>query len=100
MSKKLGSRAKIIYAASKRLERGYNLSYTKDYRLIGMPSITVNIADEQLEKLQYLARESQISLEDLLRASIADWLSYPKQDFSEAANYVLQKNAELYRRLA
>lgn len=63
-------------------------------------SITINISDEQLQKLQALARESDISLEDLLRARIEDWLSQPTSEFTEAANYVLKKNAELYRRLA
>jgi antitoxin FitA len=65
-----------------------------------MASITVNIPDEQLEKLQQLAKESQVSPEDLLRANIEDWLARPKDEFTEAASYVLKKNAELYRRLA
>jgi antitoxin FitA len=65
-----------------------------------MASITVNISDEQLRKLKQLARENNISAEDLLRASIEDWLTYSKNEFTEAADYVLKKNAELYRRLA
>ena len=65
-----------------------------------MASITIDISDEQLHKLQALAQESGISLEDLLRARIEDWLSHPTSDFAQAANYVLKKNAELYRRLA
>jgi len=50
--------------------------------------------------LQKLAQESGISLEDLLRASIEDWLNYPKSEFVQASSYVLKKNAQLYRRLA
>lgn len=65
-----------------------------------MASLTINISDEQLHKLQQLAQESNISLEELLRASLENWLSYPKSDFSQTANYVLTKNAELYKRLA
>ena len=65
-----------------------------------MTSITVEIPDEQLQKLQQLAQESGISLEDLLRASIEDWLNYPKSEFVQASSYVLKKNAQLYRRLA
>jgi antitoxin FitA len=65
-----------------------------------MASITVNISDEQLRQLKQLAQESNISAEDLLRASIEDWLTCPKDEFTEAADYVLKKNAELYRRLA
>jgi predicted transcriptional regulator len=65
-----------------------------------MASITVNIPDEQLGKLRQLAQENHLSPEDLLRASIEDWLTCPKNDFAQAASYVLKKNAELYRRLA
>ena len=65
-----------------------------------MASITVTIPDEQLEKLQQLALENQVLPEDLLRANIEDWLAASNDDFTQAASYVLKKNAELYRRLA
>ncbi|MCC5646054.1 hypothetical protein LC607_24595 [Nostoc sp. CHAB 5824] len=66
---------------------------------MAVASITINIFDEQLHKLQALAQESDISLEDLLSARIENWLSQPTSEFAQAANYVLKKNAELYRRL-
>lgn len=65
-----------------------------------MASITIDIPDEQLQKLQQLARDSQVSPEDLLRVNIKDWLDRPQDEFTQAADYVLNKNAELYRRLA
>jgi antitoxin FitA len=65
-----------------------------------MASITVTIPDDQLEKLQQLARENQVSTEDLVRANIEDWLANSNDDFTQAASYVLKKNADLYRRLA
>jgi antitoxin FitA len=65
-----------------------------------MASITINLPDEQLQKIQKLAQESQVSPETLLQASIENWLSSPKKEFNEAVSYVLQKNTELYRRLA
>lgn len=65
-----------------------------------MASITIDISDEQLQKLQQLARDNQVSLEDLLRVNIEDWLARPQDEFTQAADYVLKKNAELYRRLA
>jgi predicted transcriptional regulator len=65
-----------------------------------MAAITINIPEEQLQQLEAMAQANNISTEELLRASIEDWLNYPKSDFEQAANYVLQKNAELYRRLA
>lgn len=65
-----------------------------------MTSITINIPDRQFQKIQELAQELSISPEELLRISLEEWLSHPQNDFSQAANYVLQKNADLYRRLA
>ncbi|TAF07554.1 MAG: DNA-binding protein [Nostocales cyanobacterium] len=65
-----------------------------------MAAITINIPDEQLQQLQVMAQANNISPEELLRATIEDLLNYPKSDFEQAANYVLQKNSELYRRLA
>ncbi|MDB9372931.1 DNA-binding protein [Nodularia sphaerocarpa] len=65
-----------------------------------MAAITIDIPDSQLEKLQELARLHGISLEALLTANIEKWLSEQKSEFTDAANYVLKKNAELYRRLA
>jgi antitoxin FitA len=65
-----------------------------------MASITINIPDEQLQKLQQLARDSQVSPEDLLLVNIKHWLDRPQDEFAQAASYVLKKNAELYRRLA
>ena len=65
-----------------------------------MASITIDISDSQLQKLQELAKVYGLSPEALLRASLEDWLSFPKSEFTDAANYVLRKNAELYRRLA
>ena len=38
--------------------------------------------------------------EDLARAAIADLLATPGDDFKAAAERVLRKNEELYRRLA
>jgi antitoxin FitA len=65
-----------------------------------MASITIDIPDSNLQKLQDLADAHGISSEVLLRASIDNWLNLPQSEFVDAANYVLKKNAELYRRLA
>jgi antitoxin FitA len=65
-----------------------------------MTSITIDISDHQLQTLQDLAKVCGVSPEALLCASLDDWLSAPKPEFSHAANHVLKKNAELYHRLA
>ena len=41
-----------------------------------------------------------VSVEDVARMSIEELLAQPEEDFGRAADYVLKKNAELYRRLA
>ncbi|NES00411.1 MAG: DNA-binding protein [Symploca sp. SIO1B1] len=65
-----------------------------------MVAITINIPDNRFKKLQDLANVYGVAPEALLRASIKDWLSSQKSEFSDAADYVLKKNTELYRRLA
>lgn len=65
-----------------------------------MASITIDLSDSQFQKLQNLARVHGIATEVLLKASLEDWLNLQKGDFVNAADYVLEKNAELYWRLA
>lgn len=65
-----------------------------------MTSITIDLSDSQFRKLQELAEVHGIALEVLLKAGLEDWLNSQKSEFVDAANYVLTKNAELYRRLA
>lgn len=64
-----------------------------------MTSITIALSDEQTLRLNQLAREAGVPPEELLRLNVEEMLSR-KDDFTRAADHVLQKNAELYRRLA
>ncbi|MGD0093696.1 MAG: DNA-binding protein [Planctomycetota bacterium] len=65
-----------------------------------MSSITISLPDERLAKLQEIAARCSVTPEELARVSIEELLSRPEESFRDAAQYVLQKNAELYRRLA
>jgi hypothetical protein len=65
-----------------------------------MAARTINITEQQLQKLQSLTQKLGISTEELLSASLEDLLNYQKSEFNQAASYVLRKNAELYQRLA
>ncbi len=65
-----------------------------------MDVFTVVLPEEHAQRLRELAREAGISPEQLLRDGVEQWLSRPSREFAEAAAYVLQKNRELYRRLA
>jgi len=65
-----------------------------------MTTLTISLPAEQLEKLEQLAERYQVAPEELVRFSIEELLTRPQEDFDEALNHVLAKNAELYRRLA
>ena len=65
-----------------------------------MASITISLVEEGLQRLKAIAKEAGVSPEELARASLEEWLSRPRDDFKQAASYVLNKNVDLYRRLA
>jgi predicted transcriptional regulator len=65
-----------------------------------MATLTIELSEEQQRRLLDRAREAGTTPEQLIRAGIDEWLSRPRGDFTDAAEYVLEKNAELYRRLA
>ena len=65
-----------------------------------MTSLTVRLSDSQAEHLSQEAQRLGVSPEDLLRAAVVDLLEARDEVFLSAAEHVLQKNAELYRRLA
>jgi hypothetical protein len=64
-----------------------------------MPELTIAIEDEKLHRLQQTAAGLGVSVEEIVQLTINEYLARHEK-FAEAANYVLQKNAELYRRLA
>ncbi len=63
-------------------------------------TITIAISEAQLEELRDRAQRAGLSPEELARATLEEWLRQPQDDFASAADYVLRKNEELYRRLA
>jgi predicted transcriptional regulator len=65
-----------------------------------MSSITIELNEEQLVKLQSIAERIGVSVETLARSSLEELLAKPDDEFESAADYVLKKNDELYRRLA
>ena len=62
--------------------------------------IAVDLSPSQADRLQDRAKSLGVAPEDLARAAVADLLANPDDDFRAAAEAVLEKNAELYRRLA
>lgn len=65
-----------------------------------MTTITIALSDDRLQKLQQIAMLFQVAPEELVRVSVEELLSRPEEEFRKALEYVLQKNTELYQRLA
>ena len=65
-----------------------------------MNTITIEISGDRFQELQEIATRLGISLEELVLMGIDKLLSEPEEEFQEAVDYVLKKNAELYQRLA
>ena len=62
--------------------------------------VTIDLSSAQAERLRQEAERLGLTPEDLARAAVADLLTTRDGDFEAAAKRVLQKNQELYRRLA
>ena len=65
-----------------------------------MTSITIPLSDERVAQLRVWAAEAGLPPEEFLRRRVEQLLDRPDQQFQKAADHLLQKNAELYRRLA
>ncbi len=65
-----------------------------------MNTVTISLTDAQWKKLQDKAQRMGIAPEMLLVATLEDLLVRPEEDFRRMVEYVVQKNAELYRRLS
>jgi antitoxin FitA len=65
-----------------------------------MTQITIELAEERLRILQQRADTLGMTVEELIQRGIDDLLARPQDEFQKTLDYVLEKNAELYRRLA
>lgn len=64
-----------------------------------MTTITISLSDNELLKLKVKAGELGVSLEELIHIGIKG-LTQSDEDFKKTLDYVIEKNDELYRRLA
>ena len=62
--------------------------------------LSVEVTEAEKAKLAEEARRLNVSAEDLAAAAVQDLLDQRDADFERAAARVLEKNRELYRRLA
>ncbi len=62
--------------------------------------IAIDLSDQQARDLAEVARQLQISPVELATAAVRDLVAPHSSDFLHAAERVLAKNHDLYRRLA
>ena len=65
-----------------------------------MTTFSITLPDEQVEQVQALADQLGLTVDMLIQASLDMWLSQNDEHLQKAVEYVLAKNADLYRRLA
>jgi hypothetical protein len=65
-----------------------------------MVTLAIQLPDEQARELAALASRLRVTVEELATAQVLDLLAKPEERFAQAARYVIEKNRELYRRLA
>ena len=69
---------------------------------MGSITVSINIKEEQLDVLRQKASNSKLTIEQLIEKYIEKMLESKEQDvlLEAAAEYVLNKNYELLKRLA
>jgi 16S rRNA U516 pseudouridylate synthase RsuA-like enzyme len=65
-----------------------------------MVTVTVTLSEDRFQKLQDLAKQFNIPIEQLLRVSFEELALRPQEDFQKALEYVLETYKELCKRLA
>jgi hypothetical protein len=65
-----------------------------------MTTITIQVSDDRFQELTELAASLGITAEQLVQANLEDMLAQPSAAFRQALSHVLEKNEELYNRLA
>ena len=65
-----------------------------------MTTLTITLPEDLLQQLKERAAQLRVTPEELVRASIEELLTHPEEEFQRALSYVLNKNTDLYRRLA
>ncbi|MCH8093875.1 MAG: DNA-binding protein [Chloroflexi bacterium] len=65
-----------------------------------MAEIRIPLADEQMAQLREVAERYGIAPEEIARLSLEDLLSRSDESIQAQIDYVMEKNKELYQRLA
>ena len=63
-------------------------------------TLSLDLPRDAEKRLAEIAKRLNVPLNDLAAAAVRDLLAQPTEDFEAVARRVLDKNRELYRRLA
>jgi DNA-binding NtrC family response regulator len=63
-------------------------------------TLNIELDEQQAQRLQDAAQRLNVPVSELAKAAINDLLAKSEGDFDRAASRVLEKNTELYKRLA
>jgi hypothetical protein len=65
-----------------------------------MISVTVSLLDDEMRRLEELSKCEGLTVEQIIRLSIHDFIGQPDDVFHAATKRALEKNAEFYRRFS
>ena len=65
-----------------------------------MATLTISLSDEEMRRLEELGKREGLTVEQMVRLGINDFIGQPDDAFHAAATRVMEKNTELYRRLS
>jgi predicted DNA-binding protein len=65
-----------------------------------MPDLTVTLSSEEVQRLEELSKREGLTVAQIVELGIKDLISQPEERFQAITRRVMEKNAELYRRLA
>jgi hypothetical protein len=65
-----------------------------------MATLIISLSDEEIRRLEELSKRESLTVEQMVRLSVCDFIGQPDDTFHAAAKQVMEKNAELYRRLS
>jgi antitoxin FitA len=63
-------------------------------------TISIELTPEQAERLRDRAESQGLQPEEFATAAIQNLIAQPDEEFLRIAEYIVEKNAELYRRLS
>jgi predicted transcriptional regulator len=65
-----------------------------------MATLTISLSDDEMRRLEVLGKRESLTVEQMVRLGINDFIGQPDDAFHAATKRVMEKNAELYRRLS